>query len=171
MEEKIRLELKKLENGSLDVIKLNGVTPRILINVIGDYKEDMAQDGDSYYYWMTCGKFYIFGNLFDGYAEITLKEDNVNNSKQEIKKEIKLSTNEPPSKIPNNLKLFYCTFGCGQKNEGYVQPVYAKNSADANLIMFELYGDQWCWAYPENEFKKDSMLFIYKEKSPVYSTK
>ena len=59
-----------------------------------------------------------------------------------MSKEIKLSTTKLDP-IPENFKLFYCTFGYGQGNSGCVQPIYAKSINDAQKIMFELYGGQW----------------------------
>ena len=52
------------------------------------------------------------------------------------------------------MKTYYFTFGFGQKNEGYCQPVLAKSSKAARNRMVDLYGDKWAFQYTEDEFKQ-----------------
>ena len=87
-----------------------------------------------------------------------------------MNKEIKLSTTKLDV-IPENFKLFYCTFGYGQENSRCVQPIYASNINDACKIMFELYGGQWYRAYTDEEFNDDKFIFNYKKLPAIYSTK
>lgn len=45
--------------------------------------------------------------------------------------------------------LYYFTFGCGQKNEGFVQPILANSWGEARAKMVELNGKQWAFQYTE----------------------
>lgn len=48
--------------------------------------------------------------------------------------------------------LFFCTFGCGQVNGGYVLPILADSEASARAYMFDTYGDHWCTSYTEENW-------------------
>lgn len=47
---------------------------------------------------------------------------------------------------------WYHTFGCGQINEGKVQPIIATTYEKSRQKMFELYGNKFAFSYPEKEW-------------------
>lgn len=52
------------------------------------------------------------------------------------------------------MKTFYFTFGSGQVNQGYCQPIKAENSQKAREKMVEMYGIKWAFQYNEEDFKR-----------------
>lgn len=72
------------------------------------------------------------------------------------------------------MKLFYFTFGSGQRLQGYCQPIYATDWVQARERMIELYGVVWAFQYTEeqwNGFKnnRDRLWIMEKELNPVYA--
>ena len=61
----------------------------------------------------------------------------------------------------NKMKnLYYFTFGCGQKNEGFVQPILANSWGEARAKIVEINGNHWAFQYTEaqwNKWKKEVM--------------
>lgn len=52
------------------------------------------------------------------------------------------------------LKLYYCSFGCGQTHANHVQPIRAASMADARAEMFRRYGREWCSTYTAAEWEE-----------------
>ena len=52
------------------------------------------------------------------------------------------------------LKKFYFTFGCGQNNAGYCQPVYAKDYETARKRMFGIHGENGHFSTQKNNGRK-----------------
>ena len=46
------------------------------------------------------------------------------------------------------------TFGCGQEQAGYCQPIFAAGYGEARVKMFELHGDKWAFQYTREEWEK-----------------
>lgn len=44
------------------------------------------------------------------------------------------------------------TFGCGQRNAGRYQIIYAEDRKTACDMMFAKYGREWCMVYDEEEW-------------------
>ena len=51
------------------------------------------------------------------------------------------------------MKLFYGSFGIGQKLGDYIQPIKAKNRVEAQNKMLKEHGKEWCEIYSEIEIK------------------
>lgn len=58
-------------------------------------------------------------------------------------------------------ELHYFTFGAGQEQEGFCQPILAENAVEAREIMVEVYGSQWAFQYTEEQYQK------YKEEGTL----
>jgi hypothetical protein len=48
----------------------------------------------------------------------------------------------------------YFTFGCGQENEGYVQPIIASSYGKAREKMVEMHGARWAFQYSEEQWNE-----------------
>lgn len=58
------------------------------------------------------------------------------------------------------------TFGCGQHNAGYCQPILGTFES-AREKMFSMYGPEWCFQYSEKQWediKTDPMRYWEMEK-------
>ena len=72
------------------------------------------------------------------------------------------------------LKKFYFTFGCGQDNAGYCQPIYAKDYETARKRMFGIHGAKWAFQYTEEQWEENKaraiqcFYSIEKEMTPIY---
>lgn len=52
------------------------------------------------------------------------------------------------------MEKWYFTFGGGQINEGYCQPIIATSYGNARKKMIELYGIEWGFQYSQEEWEK-----------------
>lgn len=52
------------------------------------------------------------------------------------------------------MQKWFFTFGCGQTNAGFVQPIIAENADMAREQMFATYGAEWCFQYSEQEWEE-----------------
>jgi len=67
------------------------------------------------------------------------------------------------------MKNYYATFGMGHDQQGYIQPIQAKDETEAHKLMFEKYGAKFAFVYSEKEFNEqlDEGYHIEKEYFPV----
>lgn len=67
----------------------------------------------------------------------------------------------------------YFTFGSGDINEGWCQPIVATSAKKAREHMFRLHGDKWCFQYSEAKWQEmkneDRWWPIEQEKDVVFS--
>lgn len=61
-----------------------------------------------------------------------------------------------------DLKIFYFTFGYGQKHEGCYVTIYAVDEESARHKMCEEFGSEWCGCY--NEENADEGIFKWNYK-------
>jgi len=71
------------------------------------------------------------------------------------------------------LEKYIFTFGCGQKQAGYCQPIFAKDYEAARNKMFELHGGDWAFQYTGERWEAiknnpDRIYTIEIEMDPVY---
>lgn len=57
--------------------------------------------------------------------------------------------------MTDDRKIWYCTFGCGQKHAGKVQPIKAETMNEARALMFERYGPAWCTSYSAEQWQAE----------------
>ena len=62
--------------------------------------------------------------------------------------------------MPEELRTFYCTFGCGFPLADYVQVVKAPDETTARLGMFRYYDNRWCGIYRRAEYVSDGKCAI-----------
>jgi hypothetical protein len=71
------------------------------------------------------------------------------------------------------LEKYIFTFGCGQKQAGYCQPIFAKDYEEARNKMFELHGAKWAFQYTGERWdaiknNPNRIYTIETEMDPVY---
>ena len=71
------------------------------------------------------------------------------------------------------LEKYIFTFGCGQKNAGYAQPIYAKDYEAARNKMFELHNNKWAFQYTGEHWetmknRPNRMFTLETELEPIY---
>ena len=52
------------------------------------------------------------------------------------------------------MDIWYFTFGAGQHNSGYCQPIQAKTSEKARKHMIKMYGYEWSNQYTSEQWDK-----------------
>lgn len=53
------------------------------------------------------------------------------------------------------MKEYIFTFGWGQRNEGYAQPIFAKDKKTAVEKMVELHGYSWAFVYTREQWEEN----------------
>lgn len=58
-------------------------------------------------------------------------------------------------------ETWYFTFGCGQPNAGYCQPIEAPNYASARTMMCAVYGIKWAFQYSAEQWERAGQQSTY----------
>lgn len=61
------------------------------------------------------------------------------------------------------MNKYYFTFGSGQVNEGFCQPIIAKDMIIARQKMHDLYGQEWAFCYTEEQWAEPLPYGMPKE--------
>ena len=139
-----------------DYVDLSNVYPFIIEEVLGKFCNPYDLNGYNCDYWVVTDKYYIEGCMRYGTARIELIKgeekpmigDNYESSNKNV--------NIDEFKIPDEAKdwqTFYFTFGYGQVNFGYYQPIKAESRHKAHEKMFELYGTKWSFMYTDKDWQ------------------
>jgi len=53
------------------------------------------------------------------------------------------------------MKNYFATFGMGHDQQGYIQPIQAKDENEAHKLMFSKYGPKFAFIYDEEQFQQE----------------
>lgn len=65
------------------------------------------------------------------------------------------------------MKKFYFTFGINNELRHFVQPILAKTMEEAETIMFDNYGSDWAFGYPDKPDNKQDLPVLRHHAGPT----
>lgn len=166
----IKEEIEKLKYKG-DSVELSNVYPAIIEEVVGNFDYPYELNGYDCNYWVDTDEYSIWGAMRYGTATIQLIAGEDNPKLEEVNKTITDNANMEEIAMQDEAKewsTFYFTFGYGQRNFGYYQPIKAENKSKAHKKMVELYGTKWSsvytddkWETVKNNIKAKPLTLVY----------